>query len=196
VPSCAEGGVLGVLPGVIGTIQATETIKLILGAPGTLIGRLLLYDAWQMHFRELKLRRDPACPVCGDQPTIRELIDYEEFCGANVAPEPPPSGAATVEELKARLDRGDRPFILDVREPNEFQICRIPGSVLIPLAQVPQRLTELPGKDAELFVHCKMGGRSANAVKQLQDLGYTGARNVDGGILAWIERVDPTQPKY
>ena len=196
VPSCAEGGVLGVLPGVIGTIQATETIKLILGAPGTLIGRLLLYDAWNMKFRELKLRRDPACPVCGDTPTIRELIDYEEFCGVNVPAPPPPSGSATVEELKARLDRGDRPFILDVREPNEYQICRIPGSVLIPLAQVPQRLAELPSKETELFVHCKMGGRSAKAVKQLQDLGYTGARNVEGGILAWIDRVDPTQPKY
>ena len=196
VPSCAEGGVLGVLPGVIGTIQATETIKLILGAPGTLVGRLLLYDAWNMRFRELKLRRDPACPVCGDHPTIRELIDYEEFCGVNVAPPPPPSGSATVEELKARLDQGDRPFILDVREPNEFQICRIPGSVLIPLAQLPQRLAELPAKETELFVHCKMGGRSAKAVKQLQDLGYAGARNVEGGILAWIDRVDPTQPKY
>ena len=196
VPSCAEGGVLGVLPGVIGTIQATETIKLILDAPGTLVGRLLLYDAWNMKFRELKLRRDPACPVCGDHPTIRELIDYEEFCGANIAPPPPPSGAATVEELKTRLDLGDRPFILDVREPNEYQICRIPGSVLIPLAQLPQRLPELPGKEAELFVHCKMGGRSAKAVKQLHDLGYTGARNVEGGILAWIDRIDPSQPKY
>ena len=196
VPSCAEGGVLGVLPGVIGTIQATETIKLILGAPGTLVGRLLLYDAWNMKFRELKLRRDPACPVCGDQPTIRELIDYEEFCGVNKAVQPIPAGGATVEELKSRLDRGERPFILDVREPNEYQICKIPGSVLIPLAQVPQRLAELPGKDAELFVHCKMGGRSAKAVKQLQDLGYAGARNVEGGILAWIDRVDPTQPKY
>ena len=196
VPSCAEGGVLGVLPGVIGTIQATETIKLILGAPGTLAGRLLLYDAWNMKFRELKLRRDPACPVCGDHRTIHELIDYEEFCGVNVAPPPPPSGSATVEELKARLDQGVRPFILDVRDPNEYQICRIPGSVLIPLAQLPQRLAELPPKDTELFVHCKMGGRSAKAVKQLQDLGYAGARNVEGGILAWIEKVDPTQPKY
>ena len=196
VPSCAEGGVLGVLPGVIGTIQATETIKLILGAPGTLVGRLLLYDAWNMKFRELKLRRDPTCPVCGDQPTIRELIDYEEFCGVNVPPAPAPAGGASVEELNARLKSGERPFILDVREPNEYQICKIPGSVLIPLAQLPQRLGELPGKNSELFVHCKMGGRSAKAVKQLQDLGYAGARNVDGGILAWIDRVDPTQPKY
>jgi len=196
VPSCAEGGVLGVLPGVIGTIQATETIKLILGAPGTLVGRLLLYDAWNMKFRELKLRRDPACPVCGDHPTIRELIDYEEFCGVKVVTSPAAAGGATVEELSQRLSSGERPFILDVREPNEYQICKIPGSVLIPLAQLPQRLAELPGRDAELFVHCKMGGRSAKAVQQLQDLGYIGARNVEGGILAWIDRVDPTQPKY
>ena len=196
VPSCAEGGVLGVLPGVIGTIQATETIKLILGAPGTLVGRLLLYDAWNMKFRELKLRRDPDCPVCGDRPTIHALIDYEEFCGLHAAPPAAPAGGATVEELNMRLQRGDRPFILDVREPNEYQICRIPGSVLIPLAQLPQRLAELPSRDTELIVHCKMGGRSAKAVTQLQDLGYKGARNLEGGILAWIERVDPTQPKY
>jgi Dinucleotide-utilizing enzymes involved in molybdopterin and thiamine biosynthesis family 2 len=194
VPSCAEGGVLGVLPGVIGTIQATETIKLILGAPGTLVGRLLLYDAWNMKFRELKLRRDPACPVCGDQPTIRELIDYEEFCGVTAVAQAPSTPGATVEELKARL--GEEPFILDVREPNEYQICRIPGSVLIPLAQLPQRLAELPAKDAEFFVHCKMGGRSAKAVKLLQEQGFTRARNVEGGILAWIDRVDPSQPKY
>ena len=196
VPSCAEGGVLGVLPGVIGTIQATETIKLILGAPNTLVGRLLLYDAWNMTFRELKLRRDPACPVCGDHPTIRELIDYEEFCGVQATAQPAPTGGATVEELKSRLDRGDRPFILDVREPNEYQICKIPGSVLIPLAQLPQRLAELPAKDAELFVHCKMGGRSAKAVKQLEELGYSAARNLDGGILAWIDRIDASLPRY
>ena len=196
VPSCAEGGVLGVLPGVIGTIQATETIKLILGAPGTLVGRLLLYDAWNMKFRELKLRRDPACPVCGDQPTIRELIDYEEFCGVSAATQTPSTPGATVEELRARTNLGERPFILDVREPNEYQICRIPGSVLIPLAQLPQRLAELPAKDVEFFVHCKMGGRSAKAVKLLQEHGFTRARNFEGGILAWIDRVDPTQPKY
>ena len=202
VPSCAEGGVLGVLPGVIGTIQATEAIKLILGAPSTLVGRLLLYDAWAMTFRQLTLRRDPACPVCGDAPTIRELIDYDQFCG--VAPVGPTSAAATaipevtVEDLKARIDRRAPVFILDVREPNEYQICRIPGSVLIPLAQLPARLAELPGPDdpRELIVHCKMGGRSAKAVKQLQELGLGHAKNLTGGILAWIDRVDRSQPKY
>ena len=202
VPSCAEGGVLGVLPGVIGTIQATETVKLILGAPNTLAGRLLLYDAWNMAFRELKLRRDPACPVCGDSPTVRELIDYEQFCGvapaAATTKETSPVPELSVEALKGRIAAGKPVFILDVREPNEFQICRIPGSVLIPLAQLPNRLSELPAADdpRELIVHCKMGGRSAKAVKQLQELGITHAQNLTGGILAWIDRVDPSQPKY
>jgi molybdopterin/thiamine biosynthesis adenylyltransferase/rhodanese-related sulfurtransferase/molybdopterin converting factor small subunit len=202
VPSCAEGGVLGVLPGVIGTIQATEAIKLILGAPHTLVGRLLLYDAWAMTFRQLKLRRDPACPVCGDAPSIRELIDYEQFCGVGPAASTPGTTTTipelSVEELKARIDSRVPLFILDVREPNEFQICRIPGSVLIPLAQLPGRLAELPGPDdpRELVIHCKMGGRSAKAVKQLQELGLNHAKNLAGGILAWIDRVDRTQPKY
>ena len=196
VPSCAEGGVLGVLPGVIGTIQATETLKLILGAPGTLVGRLLLYDAWNMRFRELKLRRDASCPICGDTPAIRELIDYEAFCGVSTAAPSATAAGATVEELKTRLDAGERPFILDVREPNEYQICRIPGSVLIPLAQLPQRLRELPGAGEELLVHCKMGGRSAKAVTLLHEHGFTRARNLEGGILAWIDRADPSQPKY
>ncbi|MGH9410049.1 MAG: molybdopterin-synthase adenylyltransferase MoeB, partial [Vicinamibacterales bacterium] len=171
VPSCAEGGVLGVLPGIIGTIQATETIKLILGTGEPLVGRLLLYDAFKMRFRELKLRRDPECPVCGDAPTIRELIDYDQFCG--VAPATAASKPAggdvpeiTVQDFKARRDRGDRLFLLDVREPNEYQICRIPGSTLIPLGELPSRLAEIPsGPDApDIIVHCKMGGRSAKAV--------------------------------
>ncbi|MEX1127555.1 MAG: molybdopterin-synthase adenylyltransferase MoeB [Vicinamibacterales bacterium] len=201
VPSCAEGGVLGVLPGVIGTIQATETIKLILGGGRPLIGRLLLYDAWNMGFRELKLRRDPACPACGDHPTIRELIDYEQFCGVAPAVSAPAADTAhevSVEQLKATLDTGGPVYVLDVREPNEFQICRIPGSVLIPLAQLPNRLSELPGPgdERELIVHCKMGGRSAKAVKLLQEQGFTRARNLTGGILAWIDRIDPRQPKY
>ncbi|HYT74215.1 MAG TPA: molybdopterin-synthase adenylyltransferase MoeB [Vicinamibacterales bacterium] len=201
VPSCAEGGVLGVLPGVIGTIQATETIKLILGAGQPLVGRLLLYDALNMRFRELKLRRDPACPICGDHPTIRELIDYDQFCG--VAPaaagaakaDLPPELETTVEELKARLDRGDRPFILDVREPNEYQISRIAGSILIPLGELPKRIAELP-VGADIVVHCKMGGRSAKAVRQLVDRGFTNVKNLKGGILAWSDRVDPTVAKY
>jgi adenylyltransferase/sulfurtransferase len=201
VPSCAEGGVLGVLPGVIGTIQATETLKLLLGSDRGLIGRLLLYDAWNMRFRELKLRRDPACPVCGDQPTVRELINYEQFCGvapgaaaSTIAPE----HEVTVEQLKARLDSGRPVYLLDVREPNEFNICRIPGSVLIPLAQLPNRLHELPDRsdEADFIVHCKMGGRSAKAVKLLHEHGLTRARNLKGGILAWIDRIDPRLPKY
>ncbi len=198
VPSCAEGGVLGVLPGVIGIIQATEAIKLILGVGQPLVGRLLLYDALQMRFRELKLRRDVECPVCGDNPTIRELIDYDAFCGVT-----PPSAAPatsgipeiTAEELKAQIDSGTAPFILDVREPNEFQICRIDGSTLIPLGEVAARSAELD-RDREMVVHCKMGGRSAKAVALLQERGFTRVRNLKGGILAWIDKVDPTQSKY
>jgi adenylyltransferase/sulfurtransferase len=204
VPSCAEGGVLGVLPGVIGTIQATETVKLILGAPGTLVGRLLLYDAWNMKFRELKLRRDPACPVCGDHPTVRELIDYEQFCGitrptaaAAATNALPPDLEVTVEDFKAQVDSGRPTFLVDVREPQEFQICRIPGSTLIPLGQLPARLNEVPtaGGSPEIIVHCKSGVRSAKAVRLLQERGIA-ARNLKGGILAWIDRIDPSLPKY
>jgi adenylyltransferase/sulfurtransferase len=203
VPSCAEGGVLGVLPGIIGTIQATEAIKLIIGAGETLVGRLLLFDALQMSFRTLKLRRDPACPVCGDAPTVRQLIDYEQFCGITPATQAmdaaalPAGQEATVEELKSRLDRRDV-WLLDVREPREFEICRIPGSTLIPLGELPKRLAEVPkGPDApEIIVHCKSGVRSAKAVKLLQEQGFPSARNLKGGILAWIERVDPRLPKY
>ena len=204
VPSCAEGGVLGILPGVIGTIQATEAVKLIIGNGEPLIGRFLVYDALRMRFRELKLRRDPDCPVCGDQPTVTELIDYEQFCG--VAPATAPSaesqangdGAddeATVEQLKARIDRADGVFILDVREPQEFRICRIPGSTLIPLGDLPKRLDELEGR-REMIVHCKSGVRSAKAVKLLREAGFTEARNLRGGILRWIDAVDPSLPKY
>jgi molybdopterin/thiamine biosynthesis adenylyltransferase/rhodanese-related sulfurtransferase/molybdopterin converting factor small subunit len=204
VPSCAEGGVLGVLPGVIGTIQATESIKLLLGGGDTLIGRLLLYDAWAMRFRELKLRRDPACPVCGDKPTVRELIDYDQFCG--VAPvQTAPAAAAvpadfetTVLDLKRALDAGRAPYILDVREPQEFQICRIPGSVLIPLGQVGSRVQEIAAaaEGRPIVVHCKMGGRSAKAVQLLRQKGIDRAQNLKGGILAWIDQVDPKLPKY
>lgn len=198
VPSCAEGGVLGVLPGVIGIIQATEAIKLILGAGQPLVGRLLLYDALQMRFRELKLRRDPECPICGDHPTIHALIDYDQFCGVVPARTQPTAGGVpevTVEELKAKLDRGEDVHVLDVREPNEYQICRIAGSTLIPLGELSNRTAELD-RDRELIVHCKMGGRSAKAVALLQERGFTRVRNLTGGILAWIDRVDPSQSKY
>ena len=203
VPSCAEGGVLGVLPGVIGTIQATESIKLLLGAGSTLIGRLLLYDAWNMRFRELKLRRDPDCPVCGDHPTVRELIDYEQFCGvtqpaASAAPAALTSDfEVTVEQLNEIRKSGQPLYLLDVREPQEFQICRIPGSTLIPLGQLPARLNEVPtaAGSPEIIVHCKSGVRSARAVRLLQERGIA-ARNLKGGILAWIDRIDPTLPKY
>ena len=205
VPSCAEGGVLGVLPGVIGTIQATEAVKLIIGAGEPLVGRFLVYDALRMRFRELKLRRDSDCPVCGDRPTVTELIDYEQFCGvAPAAGTPagvpgegtaPAAGDATVEHLKARLDRSEDVFILDVREPQERRICAIPGSTLIPLGDLPARLHELEGR-GEMIVHCKSGVRSAKAVKLLRDAGFAGAKNLRGGILRWIDAVDPSLPKY
>jgi sulfur-carrier protein adenylyltransferase/sulfurtransferase len=197
VPSCAEGGVLGVLPGVIGVIQATETIKLILKTGKPLVGRLMLYDALNMQFRELKLRRDVDCPICGDHPTIKALIDYDAFCGIT----PPKAGATAtvpeiaVEELKKRLDRKDDVLVLDVREPNEFQICRIEGSTLIPLGQLAARTQELDPNRA-VVVHCKMGGRSAKAVALLQERGFKNVQNLTGGILAWIDRVDPSQSKY
>ncbi len=200
VPSCAEGGVLGILPGVVGTIQATEAVKLIIGAGEPLIGRFLIYDALRMRFRELKLRKDPECPVCGDNRTVTELIDYDQFCGvapaaAPTADAPPPSDDATVEQLKARLDSRDEPFILDVREPQEYQICNIPGSTLIPLGELPSRLHELEGR-GEMIVHCKSGARSAKAVKLLREAGFGQAKNLRGGILRWIDVVDPTLPKY
>jgi adenylyltransferase/sulfurtransferase len=202
VPSCAEGGVLGVLPGIIGVIQATEAIKLILGVGEPLIGRFLIYDALKMRFRELKLRKDPDCPVCGTHPTVTKLIDYEQFCG--IRPEPaaaPQTGAAvnvwetTSVDLKKRVDAGDDVFILDVREPNEYQICRIPGSVLIPLGELPRRYAELPN-DKDIVAHCKMGARSAKAQEFLQSVGFKRVKNLKGGILDWIDKVDPSQPKY
>ena len=206
VPSCAEGGVLGILPGVIGTIQATEAVKLIIGNGEPLIGRFLVYDALRMRFRELKLRKDPDCPVCGEHPTVTELIDYDQFCGvtpaaadSGTAAAPAAAGTAadeaTVEQLKARIDRADGVFILDVREPQEFQICRIPGSILIPLGDLPKRLPELEGR-REMIVHCKSGVRSAKAVKLLREAGFAEAKNLRGGILRWIDAVDPSLPKY
>ncbi len=195
VPSCAEGGVLGVLPGIIGTIQATEAIKLIIGAGHTLVGRLLLFDALGMRFRELKLRRNPECPVCGDHPTIHELIDYKEFCGVGPEEEVATGIDITAEELKAKLDRGENVFILDVREPQEYQINRIPGSTLIPLGELPQRVHELDSS-REIVVHCKTGPRSGRAVEFLRAAGFRRVWNLKRGITGWIENVDPTQPMY
>jgi adenylyltransferase/sulfurtransferase len=195
VPSCAEGGVLGILPGAIGTIQATETVKLILGIGEPLIGRLLLYDALGMNFREMKLRKDPNCPVCGENPTVTELIDYQEFCGI------PQQGAQTdevpeitVQELKGRLENGNKVSVLDVREPHEYEVANI-GARLIPLAELPERLVELD-RNETLAVHCKTGGRSARAVKLLRDAGFQNVYNVKGGIDAWSEKIDPSVPKY
>jgi adenylyltransferase/sulfurtransferase len=200
VPSCAEGGVLGVLPGVVGTIQAMETIKLILGIGEPLIGRFLIFDALRMKFRELKLRKDPDCPVCGTHPTVKALIDYEQFCGIHpAAPEPVAVTSGSTEisavDLKRRLDRGDRLTLVDVREPNEFQINRIPGAVLIPLGEVPRRYREL-NPDDEIVVSCKVGVRSARAADFLRSVGFTRVLNLRGGILEWIDKVDPSQPKY
>jgi molybdopterin/thiamine biosynthesis adenylyltransferase/rhodanese-related sulfurtransferase/molybdopterin converting factor small subunit len=201
VPSCAEGGVLGILPGTIGLIQATETVKLILGIGEPLIGRLLLYDALAMRFRELKLRRNPECPVCGDHPTITKLIDYHQFCGVP-SPSAPAAqetsvdeGEIEVTEVKAKLDRGDKFLLLDVREPHEHKICNIPAAKLIPLGEVPQRLHELD-KDADIVVHCKSGMRSAKACGILKQAGFQHVRNMKGGILAWSDKVDPSVPKY
>ena len=197
VPSCAEGGVLGILPGTIGLIQATETVKLILGIGEPLVGRLLLYDALAMRFRELKLRRNPECPVCGDHPTIRELIDYQEFCGIpNQSHEPVAvEGDIDPVEVKAKIDRGDPFVLIDVREPHEYQICRIPNAKLIPLGDLPKRVNELDSAD-EIVAHCKSGVRSAKAVDFLKQAGFRKVRNMKGGILAWSDKVDPSVPKY
>jgi adenylyltransferase/sulfurtransferase len=188
--------VLGILPGLVGVIQATETIKLILGSGEPLIGRLLLVDALAMRFRELKLRKDPDCPICGDHPTVTQLIDYEHFCG--IRGEEKRATATmldmTPEELKQRLDAGDDLFVLDVREPNEYQICNL-GGHLIPLNDLPKRVSELDSS-REIVVHCKMGGRSAKAVDFLRQSGFGKVHNLAGGIQAWAERVDPKMPKY
>jgi len=199
VPSCAEGGVLGILPGLVGCIQATEAVKLILGKGSSLIGRLLLYDALQMRFQEFKVRRNPKCPMCGDRPTITQLIDYDQFCGVRGQETPaaaaPQAAEITVEELKERLDRGEKVFILDVRNREEFQICRIPGSNLLPLPELAQRFGELSA-DQEMVVHCKSGMRSAKAIAFLKQQGFKKLRNVKGGILAWAETIDRAMPRY
>lgn len=200
VPSCAEGGVLGILPGIIGVIQATEAIKLIIGEGDPLIGRLLLFDALKMKFRELKLRRNPECPLCGETPTITKLIDYDQFCGIT----PPPAQAAdtsdweiTPTQLKERLDRGEPVAIIDVREPHEWQISNLEnyGSKLIPLGQFPAHMNELNSAE-EIVVHCKMGGRSAKAYEMLKQAGFKKIKNLKGGITAWADQVDHSMPKY
>jgi molybdopterin/thiamine biosynthesis adenylyltransferase/rhodanese-related sulfurtransferase len=196
VPSCAEGGVLGVLPGLIGVIQATETIKLIIGQGDSLAGRLLLVDALGMKFRELKLRKNPDCPVCGTHRTITQLIDYEEFCG--IRGQEAPAGndvpAIAVEELKKKLDAKADVFILDVREPHEYQICNLRG-YLIPVGDLPKRVHELD-TSREIVAHCRSGVRSAKAVNFLRRAGFKKVYNLTGGIWAWADKIDTTMPKY
>jgi molybdopterin/thiamine biosynthesis adenylyltransferase/rhodanese-related sulfurtransferase len=197
VPSCAEGGVLGVLPGIVGSIQAMETIKLILGVGEPLVGRLLLFDALAMRFRELKLKKNPECALCGEHRTITKLIDYEEFCGIRGEEAPAMTDGIqeiTATELKARQDRGDKVFILDVREPHEYQICNLNGK-LIPLGELPRRVNELDSS-VEMVVHCRSGKRSADAIHFLQTAGFKKLWNLKGGVLAWADEVDPRMPKY
>jgi sulfur-carrier protein adenylyltransferase/sulfurtransferase len=212
VPSCAEGGVLGILPGLVGIVQATEVIKLILGIGEPLIGRLLLVDALGMNFRTLKLRKNPTCPACGTH-EIKELIDYDQFCGIQKPTEAGPLEVSShgtvaalpevdgiqqisVEQLKSELDGGRKPFILDVREPHEYQIVNI-GAPLIPVGQLEQRLSEIPvGKNEEIVVHCKTGGRSQKASLALKAAGFTNVRNLTGGITAWADKIDKSLPKY
>lgn len=199
VPSCAEGGVLGILPGLVGVMQATEVIKLILGKGEPLIGRLLLVDSLAMRFRELKLRKNPQCPVCGDHPTVTSLIDYQQFCG--ITPPNPQEKSLrngipqmSVQELKQHIDAGDNLFVLDVREPYEYQIANI-GATLIPMNQVPSRLNEID-RDREIVVHCHVGGRSQRVAEFLKQNGYQNVSNLAGGIQAWSELIDPSVPKY
>lgn len=192
VPNCAQAGVLGVLPGIIGTLQAIETIKLLIGIGEPLIGRLLHFDALKVKFRELNLRRDPQCPVCGENPTIFAPIDYEQFCGAR------PDGtvpAISVSELKRKMDAGEAFELIDVREPFEYEIARIDGARLIPLGEIPDRASGLSREQA-IVVHCHSGQRSAQAVRLLQQRGFTSVYNLDGGIDAWSDEIDSTVPKY
>jgi molybdopterin/thiamine biosynthesis adenylyltransferase/rhodanese-related sulfurtransferase len=200
VPSCAEGGVLGVLPGIMGTLQAMEALKLILGIGQPLKNRVLLFDALQMRFRELKLRKSPDCPICGPNRTIHALIDYQEFCGIRGAESAPQAADDTMQtvtpsELKQELDSGKNVFILDVREPHEYQICCLEGATLIPLGQVPARLEEL-NREHDIVVMCRSGARSGKAAQYLAKQGFPKVRNLTGGILAWSDEVDPSVPKY
>ncbi len=201
VPNCAEGGVLGILPGLIGVVQATETVKLILGTGTSLVGRLLLYDALDMTFREMKVRKNPRCPICGPNPTIHALIDYQEFCGVRGVETAPAAGDSsaieeiTPQDLKALLDGKNPPLILDVRNPEEIAICRIAGSTVIPLPELPDRLGELD-PSLPMVVHCKSGARSAKAIHLLRTAGFSRLKNLKGGILAWAKDVDPSLPGY
>lgn len=201
VPSCAEGGVLGILPGVLGTIQATEVIKLILGIGEPLIGKLLLFDALDMSMRTLKLQRDPECPICGENPTIHELIDYEEFCGVPVGSEAVeeelgPEWEITPTELAQRLSRdGQDLYVVDVREPHETEIADIPKDTLIPLGDLPARMHELDSAD-EIVLFCRSGVRSAQALRALREAGFGKLKNLKGGILAWSDEIDPSVPQY
>ena len=199
VPNCAEGGVLGILPGFIGVVQATETVKLLLGNGRPLIGRLLLYDALDMSVREMNVRKNPGCPVCGPNPSVTALVDYDQFCGVRGDESARPAEVAGDEispaELKAKIDRGDRPFILDVRNPEEIAICRIAGSTAIPLPELPRRLGELD-PSTPMVVHCKSGKRSRKAIEILGASGFSRLSNLTGGILAWIKDVDPSLPTY
>ena len=195
VPSCAEGGVLGILPGIVGTIQATETIKLILGKGDLLLGRLLLFNALEMSFRSLKLRKDPDCPICGENPTVTELIDYEQFCGIGPAVSHDGLREITARELKDRIDRGDSPVLIDVRSPEEWAICRLASARLIPLGELPARMHELDSSDEIVFM-CKSGQRSAHAAGLVQRAGFGKVLNLAGGLLAWGREVDPELPIY
>lgn len=205
VPSCAEGGVLGILPGIVGSLQATEVIKLIVGIGDPLIGRLLLVDALATSFRTLTVRRNPDCPVCGDQPTINALIDYEEFCGvSNNGTDSKTDTSAksqplemTVAEFKQRIDAGTRPFLLDVRKPFEDQLASLGGDQIIPVEELGGRMDELRATpDEEIVVYCRSGSRSAHAVRMLRDAGYAKAINLKGGVLAWSEEIDPAVGRY
>ncbi len=198
VPSCAEGGVLGVLPGIIGVIQAIEVVKLILSEGQTLIGRLLMFNALKMSFREFKVRKDPSCPICGEHPTITQLIDYDEFCGIGRGDEGPAlttSEAISATELKAKMDSGDKFTLIDVREPYEYAIGHIPGSKLVPLGTVKERLHEFDTSE-EIVLHCKSGKRSSEALQVFKSAGFKKLQNLQGGILAWSDDVDPSVPKY
>jgi molybdopterin/thiamine biosynthesis adenylyltransferase/rhodanese-related sulfurtransferase len=195
VPSCAEGGVLGVLPGVIGTIQATEAVKLLLGKGRPLIGRLLLYDALEMSFDEVQLRKNPDCPVCGENPTVTELIDYVQFCGLDPAGALEPSWEITAVELASRLEAGERPVLLDVREPHEWEIAHLEGATLIPQGDLLARMSELSTAD-EIVLYCRSGERSARALNLLREAGFRRLKNLRGGINAWAQTVDPSLPRY
>jgi len=202
VPSCAEGGVLGILPGIVGVIQATEVVKLILEKGDSLIGRFLIFNALKMSFREMKLRKDPDCPICGPYRTITKLIDYEQFCGLAIGQESVGEAAAkaqdqleiSVKELKNKLDNQEI-VLVDVREPHEYDICRIEGARLIPLGELPNRIDELDKNDS-IVLHCHHGGRSMRALHILQNAGFTKLKNLAGGIDAWAEQIDPDMARY